>query len=1206
MVQYRLINSGNNKRREYITLNKSLLFKNIPEYDFAEEQKRSYNYFLERELSDLFLFYFPSEFSDYNNTIKVDIENLKYIKPEITEDEARDNSQTWSNSIIFSWKFFWNCQKMQINIQEENEKDNIEKWIKESFKIGKFSIEKKSEEKWEIKEEKNNLKILIDILERNEINLIVKFYCEGCFEINFCQLPKINNQGNFIINGHDKVVIFQSVRAPSLYHFSHEDEENFYSEIIPLKGPWINISHNKKTKLIELKFLNTKLIVDFFDILKTFSLEQETLEKLFSSDFLNIENYKNSKKLEIGINMPQFLFVEKNSYFKLGKLGRKKINNKLNIFKKILGKKISQDFLDINDNIVFSKDKIIEEKDLQLLKKLIKEEKIKKIFIPHSTNELYSIKIYSQNDSKKEIFIVGYAESFSEEKEFLDLSDLISIVSSHINLYSGIEKVVDIEDKDKLDNQIIRSVGDLLYNKADVWAGEFVRDVKNKYLSYISQLKKIDFSKIPNLKEFERIIKIFFNTSVLVQLQNQNNPLAEISYAHKVSVMGFGGFSDRKNSATIEARNTNPTYLGKYDLTETPEGSKIGLIHNLTIDSKINEYGQIVSRYYVVKNGIITEKIVYLDSEEEWDKFITHSIISVNEKNEITEEYVPAIYQGKIITINKNRVDYIYSTFYHLNSPNTSSIPLFSHNDATRVLMTSNMQRQAVPLLINEEPIISSGIEYNLFLNSFLTVKTDFSGIVSYVDSEKIIIISKNKDKKIYKIRQLVTSNKNTLFFSFPKVKKGDKVEKNQIISCGNYSSNNEFALGHHFRVSYQSFEGFNYEDAVAIRHELVDKLTSFYFKKMTISRYNTKYGEEIFARSLKENDSFDYKGKLDKNGIIKKGSRVKGGDILVNKLIPKLVKENSAEEMLLLNILGNKAQKFDNFSLKMPITDEGIVYDIKRKVPNNKNNKNEIENLEIYVACKRRIEVGDKITTRFGNKGVIAKIISESDMPFDKEGKRIDIIFNPLGVPSRMNIGQLLEAILTTAAKKLNIKLLFRPFNSPTMEIIEEITKEAKIENLNGIKLYDGKTGLPIGKNKIIFVGDVYVLKLNHMVSDKKHTRNTGTRSSVYSQPLKGRSQGGGQRQGEMENWALQAHGAPYVGMELMGIKSDDINGRNELRNFLYGLADSNDRKIELRYNKSESFNILLQYLRGIGFDLRAFDKNQNEIDFYKYFNKK
>jgi len=958
-------------------------------------------------------------------------------------------------------------------------------------------------------------------LEQKEDEVLISFHCDQEQKVDFCHLPKMNPQGNFIINGHNKVVVFQSVRAPAVYYYRGEGEKEFLGEIIPFKGPWISISYSAKKPLaIELKFLNSGLVVGFLNVLKTFGVPLGLLQSLFDEENLNTDDYQEVKELEIGTgttSLPRFLFTSSkgNSYFNLGKLGRRKYNQKIDLIQQLKSQTLAEDLYDNQGKLILKKNAVLTEKNLETLQNAFQKKKISSIEIPHSTNDLYVIKIKSPINKEKTISVVGVGEKLSEEKTYFDLADLICTVVGYINLHHGLGNTEKREDEDKLENQIIRRVGDLVYNIFDNKLGGFLQDIDNKYLTnYLSQLKKIDFLKIPNLKDFDNLIKHFFNTSALVRLQNQNNPLAVISDSLVSSVMGLGG----RNSvnATLAARNVDSSFSGRYDPVETPEGRNTGLVRRITIEAGINDDGQIITPYFPVRNGSIVPSLVYLTSEEEKDKYITHFNVKIDEKNRIMEETVMAVYQENFVRVPREKLDFIYSSFYHLNSVTSATIPFFHHNDATRMLMATNMQRQAVTLLKNQEPLVASGIEASLLNNSPLVVKAEEKGTVEYVDSQQIIVKEKNKEKRTYQLEQLVVSNKNILNFSFPLVKKGDQVEKGQMLACGNHANNGELSLGYNLRVGFFCFGGYNYEDGFAISERLVkeDILTSFFVKKHTIIRHNTKYGPEIFTSSFPraEKNQFPH---LDKNGIAKIGSRVKGNDILVGKLTPEPSPHKEAEEeLLLMSILGEKAQRFVNSSLRLPAEEEGIVYQVKRKKITK--SKNDLELVEVYVAQKRKIEIGDKLTTRFGNKGVVAKIVSEADMPFDEEGKPIDIIFNPLGVPTRMNIGQLLETILASAAYKLDTKLLCRPFNSPSPEAIKEIVQEAGIKNYGLQKLFDGQTGLPFSHE--IYTGYVYVVKLNHMVADKFHARNVGPYSLIYQQPVKGRSQGGGQRFGEME----------------------------------------------------------------------------------------
>jgi DNA-directed RNA polymerase subunit beta len=539
-------------------------------------------------------------------------------------------------------------------------------------------------------------------------------------------------------------------------------------------------------------------VINLLDIFRSFSLEKETLSKLFNKEDLDLEGYENIKALEAGVNMPQFIFTRKNSYFDVGILGRKKYGKTINIFELIKNKELAEDLVDNNKRVVLPKGTLLKGKELDLLKSKI-DETNSRIEVPNSANPIYLVKVIGKGGEIAKV--VGTGDEISEEKTFFDLADLICIASSFINLHRGIGQIGCELDKDDLKNQVVRSVGDLMYNLFDNKLGGFLQDLDNKYLANISQMKKSDLGKIPQIKDFDSSLKSFFNHSPLVQLQNQNNPLSEASYTRKLSVLGLGGFSS--SNTTLAARNVNSSYYGKYDLVETPEGQRVGLIHNLTINSGINKYGQVVAKYYRVENGVVLPEIVDLNSEESHDKYMAHCNIRINENNEIVDDQVIVRYQEELIMVAKEKVQFIDFSFYQLNSITSATIPFFQHNDSTRMLMASNMQRQALTLVKNQAPLVSSGMEPTLLNNSALIIKSGVDGEVKYVDNNIIIITSDQGEEKVYKLRQLTISNKNVLNFTIPQVRKGERVTKDQIIAHGNYANDNELSLGYNLRVAY-------------------------------------------------------------------------------------------------------------------------------------------------------------------------------------------------------------------------------------------------------------------------------------------------------------------------------------------------------------------------------------------------------------------
>lgn len=985
---------------------------------------------------------------------------------------------------------------------------------------------------------KDSFELNLDVTSVEEERIAVEFTCLQRKQVDFCSLPKINNQGNFIINGHEKVVVFQSVRAPGLYFFSNEenansdhDNQNIYGEIIPIKGPWVSFSSDvikqknaTSKEALKIKFLNSGVSINLFNLLSIVKTELQAsqLERMFGKQ-TEILNSLEFGKLEDRKQVPPFLFKEDNSYFLMGRIGRNKLNKKLNILPRMFGQTLAEDLHDKEQKLVLKRGTLLTGDDFALFRENLLADNFKHLEITEieDVENLYAFNIFAPNNAHGVTRVLGWRDN--TERRYFSLADLFCSISYFYNVKDGVGSIEKEEDKDRLDNQIIRRVGDLIYNIFDNKLGSFLKNIDDKYLAYISQMKRADLLKIPNLRDFDKLIKTFFNSSTLIQLQNQNNPIAEASYSRKVSVLGLGGFSSVNASLTV--RNINPSYYGRYDLVETPEGQKVGLLHALSFNAEIDEFGQIIVPYFKVVNGVVTSEIHYLASDQELEKYISHCNVEIGDDNVIKQESLLARHNNVFVSIAPSKLDYIDSSFYHLNSINSASIPFFQHNDSTRMLMACNMQKQAVVLLTNEAPFVATGTEASLLENSNLNVFSENAGHVEYVDSRRIVIKEDDGERTDYDVKQFVVSNKNNLFLSLPQVKKGDKVTKNQLLSYGNYGKNRELSLGHNLRVAFMSWNGYNFEDAIVISDALVkrDALTSFFVKKHVVVRKNTKYGEEYFSKDHLNKDKV---ANLDDEGIIKVGVEVDENDILVGKITPEPGKKGETEELLLSNVFGDNLHNLLDSSFKLPWGEKGIVYFIKRWSKNDfekirKNSgfgytPNDLEVLEIYVAQKRKLEIGDKLTTRFGNKGVIAKIVPEVDMPFDEDGNVIDIIFNPLSVPTRMNIGQLLESLLGLAAHKLNTKFLVRTFNTPTNEEIKKIVDEADIKDYGLTTLYDGQSGLPFSHK--IFVGYIYTIKLNHMVSDKFHARSTGPYSLIYQQPVKGRAQGGGQRVGEME----------------------------------------------------------------------------------------
>lgn len=1186
---YRLIKTGKNVRREYLALNRSPIFSTLPEIDTAQEQKKSYFNFLNVKLKKLLNFYFPVYYEDHNNNINIEVDDFFLTEPSMTQEEACYKFLTWSYKLFLKWRSSWVCNLMKINLDETKDiKKNLLNWVNKGFKINSFNLEEVSENVWKVKENDENLEITIEIKEKKEDSLLVSFHHKEDKEILLCRLPKMDDKGVFIINGHHKVAVCQSVRAPSIYCYFDLEQRKFLGEVIPYKGSWLNIVYNSLLKRIEIKFLNSKKVVGLRDVFNFFEVPSELVELLL----MNSNDVEKKNDTSVKIDIPKFIFTEKNSYFDFGELGRKKFNNRIVLKNRIIGKTLSEDILDSKGDVIFEKNTLINNDNFKKIESFLRKG-VNEIDLPNSTNSIYWIKVKSSFFSDKSISVIGIIDDLPKEKIYFDIADLFCVVSYYLNVFHGIISPDLDEDKDNLENQSIRCIGDIIGSMFDSKLGEFLyKDMSQKYLANISQLKKTDLSKMPNLRDFDNLLKVFFNTSPLVQLQNQNNAVSEISYARKISVLGSGGFSS--SNITLTARNVHISHCGRYGLMSTQEGKNFGLSHNLTLSALINEYGQVMAPYHPVVKGVVFQKLVYLTSEEEREHYISHSNIKINEKNEILEKKVLVKHEKKIILVDVKMVDYIDSSFYHLTSVEESLNPFTPYNDATRTLMTSNMQRSVIAPIKNQEPLVSTGAEVTLRDNSSLTLKVEEDGFVTYVDSNRIEIKNSNNKIITYKLDKII-SNKYILNFRIPSVKKGDNVKKGDIIADGYYSKNGELSLGYNLRIAYLSCSS-NFEDAIAINQDLVkrDIYTYIAAKEYTISRYNTKFGPEIFTNLDTITGKKKYSN-LDDDGIIKVGSVVNEGDILVRKITPKMSVQESEEEMLLFKVLGGKGQKYVESSLILPKgeSSRGVVYEVLKE---NETQKKELELIKVRIAFERKLEDGDKMTARFGNKGVI-KLIPSVDMPYDEHGP-YDVVINCLGVSPRMNMGQLLEVVLAESAYKLNIKLLVRPFNTISIDDVKRIAEEAGIPNMGSKILWDGVSGEPFKKE--IYTGRIYMTLLNHKSVDKLHARSTGAYSLIYQQPLKGRKRAGGQRCGEMEGWVNLAHGASKTLLRIHS--SDDLQKRSDLQNYLlFG-----KRNFNLLYNKSESFNLVLQYLRGMGFNLEATNFQDKSIDFYKFFTSK
>ena len=787
-------------------------------------------------------------------------------------------------------------------------------------------------------------------------------------------------------------------------------------------------------------------------------------------------------------------------------------------------------------------------------------------------------------DRKGDVVRITGNDPFAN-KHTITMSDIYAFFSYDLNVVDGIGETDDI---DMLGNRRIRSVGELIQNQFRIGLTRMERVVKERMS--IQDLDNLTPRKLTNIRPLTAAIKEFFSSSQLSQFMDQQNPLAELTNKRRISALGPGGLT--RDRAGFEVRDVHSSHYGRICPIETPEGPNIGLISNLTTYAKINEYGFIQTPYRIVnKDGTVQEEAVYLSADEEAD----YVIAQANEVHDgrLVNDRVVARKNGETIIAERSEVELADVSPKQIVSVATACIPFLENDDASRALMGANMQRQAVPLLVPHSPFVGTGIEYKIARDSGVGIVAKEDGVVTYVDSLRIVVTNKEGVERSYQLRKFARSNASTSINQRPIVKLGEEVEKGDILADGPSMQNGELALGQNVTIAYMTWYGYNYEDAIIMSERMVsdDVYTSIHIEEYDIDCRDTKLGPEEITRDI-PNVGESAVRKLDENGIIMVGAEVKEGDILVGKVTPKGQSEVSPEEKLLLAIFGEKSREVRDNSLKVPHGGAGIVHSVRifkrgegADLPPGVNQR-----VKVYIVQKRKISEGDKMSGRHGNKGVISKILPIEDMPFNQDGQPIDIILNPFGVPSRMNIGQILEIHLGYAAKRLNQKFATPVFDGVSNEELASIMQEANMTKDGKQVLYDGQTGLPFDER--ISVGVMYMIKLAHMVDDKLHARATGPYSLVTQQPLGGKAQNGGQRFGEMEVWALEAYGAAHTLQEILTIKSDDIQGRIKTYEAIIKGKDIPEPGVP------ESFRVLMHELQGLAIDVRLLDEDGNEVD--------
>ena len=1027
-MAYKLIDCGDHrKRRSFSRIRNTYALG-----DLLEIQKKSYNWFMEEGIEEVFKDLFPVE--NFAGTLSLEFGDYHFDEPRYSIKECKERYATYAAPLKVDVRLFNN-------------------------------------ETGEVKEQ----------------------------EIFLGDMPLMTDSGAFVINGAERVIVSQLVRSPSVY-FSREIDKNgrvlITSQIIPTRGTWLEFETDARD-IVYCRIDRTRK-VPLTTVLRAFGLSSdEDIIKLFGdNDFVKNTIAKDSTRntdealIEIYEKLrpgePATLDSSKNQIitrffdefrYDLAKVGRYKFNIKLNVLDRVLNQTLAEDIV-VDGEKKVEKGTVVTKEVLEVLKPIfengynVKEVKINEELDAY--NKVQTITIYKPGSKKEKMVLIGNDQTIDSKR--LTISDFYASCSYYFNLLEG---VGNFDEIDHLGNRRIRQVGELLQNQFRVGVTRMERVIRERMTT--QEIEEVTPKTLINIRPVTAILKEFFGSSQLSQFMDQENPIAELTHKRRLSALGPGGLS--RDRAGMEVRDVNESHYGRICPIESPEGPNIGLITALASYAKVDDYGFILTPYRKVVDSVITDEIVYLRADEETDLVISQSTVKTDENNKIIEEGLNARYRGENIITSPDRVDLIDVSPQQVVSITTSCIPFLEHDDATRALMGSNMQRQAVPLLRPEAPYVGTGVEWIAARDAGSSVVAKADGVVSYVDARKIVVDNKTGQDTYY-LADFSASNQNTCFHQKPIVKVGDKVKRNHVIADGPSTDKGELALGRNVVVAFTMFNGYNYEDAVILNERLVkeDAYTTVHIEDYEMPCRETKLGPEEITRDI-PNVSEEARKNLDANGIVRIGTEVKEGDILVGKVTPKGMAELTSEEKLLHAIFGEKTREVRDTSLRVPHGGEGIVHDVKifTRKDSDELSAGVSKLVRVYIVQKRKIQVGDKMAGRHGNKGVISLILPEEDMPFLPDGTPVDIMLNPLGVPSRMNLGQVLELHLGMAAKKLGVHVATPVFDGATEEDILDMMKEAGMDLDGKTDLYDGRTGRKFDNR--VSVGVMYMIKLCHMV---------------------------------------------------------------------------------------------------------------------------
>ncbi|OPH50092.1 DNA-directed RNA polymerase subunit beta [Paenibacillus ferrarius] len=1147
-----LVQFGRRKRRTYARINEVLGIPNL-----IEIQQKSYEWFLEEGLREMFQDISPIQ--DFTGNLVLEFIDYSLGDPKYSVDESKERDVTYA-------------APLRVKVRLINK------------------------ETGEVKEQ----------------------------EVFMGDFPIMTDTGTFIINGAERVIVSQLVRSPSVYYSTKVDKngkKTYTATVIPNRGAWLELETDAKD-IIYVRIDRTRKIpvtvllrslgfgtdAEILDLLGDNEYIRNTLDKdnTDSTEKALIEIYERLRPgepptLDNARSLIVARFFDPKRY-DLANVGRYKINKKLHIKNRLFNQRLAETLVDSETGeIIAEAGQLLDRRVLdEILPFIEKGAGYQEFTIPKGvtgadTIPVQCINVYSPTEEGKIVKVISNGVIDKAVKNITP-ADIISSINYFINLLHGIGNTDDI---DHLGNRRLRSVGELLQNQFRIGLSRMERVVRERMS--IQDANVITPQALINIRPVIASIKEFFGSSQLSQFMDQTNPLAELTHKRRLSALGPGGLT--RERAGMEVRDVHHSHYGRMCPIETPEGPNIGLINSLSTFARINEYGFIEAPYRWVdpKTGLVTDQIAYLTADEEDNYVIAQANAELTEENKFVEDAIIVRYKDDNLTLPVERVDYMDVSPKQVVSVATALIPFLENDDSNRALMGSNMQRQAVPLLIPKAPLVGTGMEHKVAKDSGVCIVSKFDGIIEKAAANEIWLrrqelvdgklVSGNIVK--YKLHKFMRSNQGTCINQRPIVKKGQLIKAGDILADGPSTEQGELALGRNVVVAFMTWEGYNYEDAILLSQKLVkeDVYTSIHIEEYESEARDTKLGPEEITRDI-PNVGEDALKNLDERGIIRVGAEIGAGDILVGKVTPKGVTELTAEERLLHAIFGEKAREVRDTSLRVPHGTDGIVVDVKVFTRENGDELPPGVNqlVRVYIAQKRKISEGDKMAGRHGNKGVVARILPEEDMPFLPDGTPVEVVLNPLGVPSRMNIGQVLEVHLGMASKYLGIHAATPVFDGAREYDVFDAMEEAGMQRSGKTILYDGRTGESFERE--VTVGVMYMIKLAHMVDDKIHARSTGPYSLVTQQPLGGKAQFGGQRFGEMEVWALEAYGAAYTLQEILTVKSDDVVGRVKTYESIVKGENVPEPGVP------ESFKVLIKELQSLGMDVKILSGDEEEIE--------